>query len=110
MQAHSTLWTMTTPYSYAANDDAYDVLGFAGGSILRGTQIVGTTHANMLDDHTLFIHSERGLQGDSLTYTGETSVVRRVVLDQPRGGMVHDFHSMQFSLQRTRSECSLDLI
>jgi len=103
LQANPTLWMMTAPYSYAANDDAYDVLGFAGGSILSGnsaTPIVGTAHVNMLGYHTLFIHSELGLQGDSLTCTGETSVVRRVVLDQPQGSMVHDFHSLPFDYVR----------
>ncbi len=94
---------MAAPYSYIANDDAYDVLGLAGGSILTGnstTPIVGTGHVNMLGYHTLFIHSELGLQGDSLTCTGETSVVRRVVLDRPQGSMVHDFHSLPFAYVR----------
>ena len=103
LQTNPTLWTMTAPSSYVANDDAYDVLGLAGGSILMGdstTPIVGNGHVNMLGYHTLFIHSELGLQGDSLTCTGETSVVRRVVLDQPQGSMVHDFHSLPFDYVR----------
>ncbi len=80
--------------SFAQDDD---VSTTGGGSILTGnstTPIVGAGHVNTLGYHTLFIHSELGLQGDSLTCTGETSVVRRVVLDRPQGSMVHDFRSL----------------
>ena len=96
---------MTAPYQYVANDDCYDVLGFTGGAPLVGDSVTpaltGQAHINVMGYHTLFIQcSELGLQGDSLTCVGDTSVVRRIVLDQHQGSMVHDFHSLPFDYVR----------
>jgi hypothetical protein len=88
---------------YIANDDCYDVIGFAFPTAMTGnasTPIVGTGHVNVCPYHTLFLHSDLGLQGDSIGPNGENSIVRKVILDQPQGSYVHDRFTLAFDYVR----------
>ncbi len=53
-------------------------------------------HVNVLACHTLFINSTMGLHNDSVGPMGQSTVARKVVIDAPPGGMVHDFHSTPY--------------
>ena len=50
----------------------------------------------MMPYHSLFLHSDLGLQGDAIGPDNSQSIIRKIVLDQPPGGMVHDFHSLPY--------------
>ena len=88
--------------SFLESKDAYDMLGFHG-SVLTGnatTPILGLGHVNLQAYHTLFLHSELGLQGDSIGPDNSGDIIRRISLDQPYGSMVHDRFSMPFDYVR----------
>ena len=85
--------------SFLNAKDGYDILGIHGGSVLTGTHttpILGLGHVNLQPFHTLFLHSELGLQGDSIGPDGQNSIIRRITLDQGYGNMIHDRYSMPF--------------
>ncbi len=97
------LWDATNSPSIAdwvEGDDCYEALGFVGTTLLVGnasTPIVASGHVNMQGSlHSIFLHSDLGLQGDALGPDNSQSVIRRVVIDQPPGGMVNDFHSLPY--------------
>ena len=46
--------------------------------------------------HSLFINSTIGGHNDTLGPIGQSTIARKVVIDQPTGGFVHDFHSLPF--------------
>ena len=53
-------------------------------------------HVNVLRYHSLFIASSLGTHADSVGPQGQSSVARKIVIDQPAGGFVNDFHSLPF--------------
>ncbi len=80
-------------------DDCYDVIGFVSPYNITGnvtTSITGTGYVNTMPYHTLFLHSDLGLQGDAIGPDNSQSVIRKIVLDQPPGGVVNDFHSLPY--------------
>ena len=84
---------------YIEGDDCYDVIGFAGPSLITGnatTPITGEGHINVMPYHSLFLHSDLGLQGDCIGPDNSQSIIRKIVLDQPPGSMVNDFHSLPY--------------
>ena len=83
---------------YIEGDDCYDVIGFAGNEGITGAQtsVTGQGHINVMPYHSLFLHSDLGLQGDAIGPDNSQSIVRKIVIDQPPGGMVHDFHSLPY--------------
>ena len=96
------LWNPTNLGSipaYIEGDDCYDVIGFASPYKITGnsaTPITGEGHINVMPYHTLFLHSNLGLQGDAIGPDNSQSIVRKIVLDQPPGSMVNDFHSLPY--------------
>ena len=46
--------------------------------------------------HTIFICSSIGMHSDSVGPLGQSSIARKVVIDQPAGGLVNDYHSSPF--------------
>jgi hypothetical protein len=80
----------TDPYS------SDDVTGLSGDSILQGNSITASMHVNVLRYHSLFIASSLGTHADSIGPQGQSSVARKIVIDQPAGGFVNDFHSLPF--------------
>ena len=54
------------------------------------------SHINLLPLHTLFLHSDLAGQNDTLGPQGESTIMRKIVLDQPQGSMVHDRYSQLF--------------
>ena len=85
--------------AYLEGDDCYDVIGFAGVTQITGnasTPITGEGHINVMPYHSLFLHSNLGLQGDAIGPDNSQSIVRKIVLDQPPGSMVNDFHSLPY--------------
>ena len=46
--------------------------------------------------HSLFLHSNLGLQGDCIGPDFSQSIIRKITLDQPPGSVIHDFHSLAF--------------
>ena len=75
-------------------DSANEVLGYYGKDAIQGTDAISNGHVSLMPYHSLFLHSDLGTQGDSMGPSGEQSIIRRVVLDQPPGAMIHDFHSL----------------
>jgi hypothetical protein len=73
-----------------------DVTGLSGDHILQGNSITASMHVNVLRYHSLFIASSLGTHADSVGPQGQSSVARKIVIDQPAGGFVNDFHSLPF--------------
>ena len=66
--------------AYVEGDDCYDVIGFAGPYKITGnstTPITGEGHISVMPYHTLFLHSDLGLQGDALGPNMSSSIVRK---------------------------------
>ena len=86
------------PYAFQGHsngDYAYDILGFRGG-VQEGSSaspLIGQQHINVMAHHTVFIHSSLGMHNDSVGPMGQTTIARKVVIDQPPGGTVNDYHS-----------------
>jgi len=72
------------------------VLGFSGRSILSGNAVTAASHINVQAYHSLFINSTLGSHSDSLGPIGQSTIARKVVIDQPPGNFVHDFHSLPY--------------
>jgi len=84
---------------YTEGDHAYDVIGFAGPYKITGnatTSITGQGHINVMSYHSLFLHSNLGLQGDCIGPDFSQSIIRKITLDQPPGSTIHDFHSLPY--------------
>ena len=96
------MWNPTNLASippYVEGDDCYHVIGFANPIAITGnatTPITGEGHINVVPYHTLFLHSDLGLQGDAIGPDNSQSIIRKIVIDQPPGTMVHDFHSLPY--------------
>ena len=60
------------------------------------TLAIAAGHVNVLAYHTLFINSTLGMHNDSIGPVGQSTIARKVVIDAPPGGMVHDFHSTPY--------------
>ena len=85
--------------AYVEGDDCYTQIGFAGPYKITGnatTPITGEGHINMMPYHSLFLHSDLGLQGDAIGPDNSQSCIRMLVLDQAPGSMIHDFHSLPY--------------
>ena len=88
----------THPYAFQGHSNgqyAYDVLGYRGG-VQEGSSsspLVGQQHINVMAHHTVFINSSLGMHNDSVGPMGQTTIARKVVIDQPPGGLVNDYHS-----------------
>ena len=88
----------THPYAFQGHsngDYAYDILGFRGG-VQEGSSaspLIGQQHINVMAHHTVFINSSLGMHNDSIGPMGQTTIARKVVIDQPPGGTVNDYHS-----------------
>jgi hypothetical protein len=81
---------------YSAPYNGSDLLlGFAG-AVYQGNIATAMAHVNVLAYHTLFINSTMGLHNDSVGPMGQSTIARKVVIDAPPGGMVHDFHSTPY--------------
>jgi len=72
------------------------ITGFAGNTILDGNSLTAVGHVNVMAYHSLFINSTLGGHNDTLGPIGQSTIARKVVIDQPTGGFVHDFHSLPF--------------
>lgn len=90
----------TNPYSFQGFTGPFsasdDVTGFTGATILRGNSITAASHVNMKAHHTIFINSTLGTHNDSLGPVGQSTIARKVVIDQPAGGFIHDFHTLPY--------------
>jgi len=83
--------------AYIKADHCYDVIGFAGTEAITGAQSSVTGgHVSVQSYHTLFLHSNLGLQGDALGPDNSQSIIRKIVLDSGVGTMINDFHSLPF--------------
>jgi hypothetical protein len=85
--------------AYIEGDDCFDVIGFASPYKITGnstTPITGEGHISVMPYHTLFLHSDLGLQGDALGPDNSSSIVRKIVLETGPGTQVNDFHSLPY--------------
>jgi len=73
-----------------------DVTGFSGSAVLAGNTITARHHVNTMAHHTLFINSTLGTHNDTVGPISQSSIARKVVVDQPPGGFIHDFHSLPY--------------
>ena len=64
-----------------------------GISSLSSGPFTGSEHVNVMAHHTLFIASSLGEHTDSYGPIGQTTIARKVIVDQAPGGFVNDFHS-----------------
>ena len=46
--------------------------------------------------HQLFIHSDLGTQDSSIGPSNEQDIIRRIVIDQNIGSVIHDLHANPF--------------
>ncbi len=60
------------------------------------TPIIGEGHISVMPYHTLFLHSDLGLQGDAIGPDNSQSIVRKIVLETGPGSQVNDFHSLPY--------------
>jgi hypothetical protein len=92
---------------YIAGDDCYDIIGFAGVSKITGnsTTPIAGGHITVTPYHTLFLHSDLGLQGDSIGPDNSQSIIRKIVVETAPGTLINDFHSLPYdyvSVQATQ--------
>jgi hypothetical protein len=86
------------PFAFQGHSNggyAYDILGFRGG-VQEGSSsapLVGQQHINVMAFSNVFINSSLGMHNDSIGPMGQTTIARKVVVDQPPGGTVNDYHS-----------------
>ena len=86
------------PYAFQGHTNggyAYDILGYRGG-VQEGSSsapLIGQQHINVMAHHTVFINSNLGMHNDSVGPMGQTTIARKVVIDQPPGSTVNDYHS-----------------
>ena len=86
---------------YIERGDCYDVIGFASPYKITGnasTPISGKGCISVMPYHTLFLHSDLGLQGDTLGPDDSQSIVRKIVLETRPGTQVNDFHSLPYDV------------
>jgi hypothetical protein len=81
---------------FAAPYNGSDLLTGFHGEPYVGNTAVAAGHVNVLAYHTLFINSSLGMHNDSIGPIGQSTIARKVVIDAPPGGMVHDFHSTPY--------------
>ena len=79
----------SAPY-YAADD----AIGFT--LVATGNTVKGDNHVSVMRYHTLFINSDLGHHNDSIGPLSQSSIARKVTVDQPHGSMIHDFHSLPY--------------
>ena len=89
------------PYSFQGHTNGhhcYDIIGINGGKKegSSSSPVVGESHINVMAHHTVFINSNLGMHSDSVGPLGQSSIARKVVIDQPAGGLVNDYHSSPF--------------
>ena len=93
-------YLLRNPYMFSGvGTDPYssdNVTGLQGDNPLVGNTITGILHVNMLKYHTLFITCNLGTHNDSVGPMSQSTIARKVVIDQPNGGMVNDFHSLPY--------------
>ncbi len=78
------------------DQEASEVIGFTGTAVLPGNSVTGARHINTQAHGTLFICSSLGNHNDSIGPTGASTIARKVTVDQPPGGAIHDFHSLPY--------------
>ena len=76
---------------YHAADHA---IGFT--QLATGNTVKGDNHISVMRYHTLFINSDLGHHNDSIGPLSQSSIARKVTIDQPHGSMIHDFHSLPY--------------
>ena len=90
----------THPYAFQGHSAPWyasdDVTGFSGSTILEGNSLTAASHVNRMAYHTLFINSSLGNHDDSIGPMSQSTIARKVVIDQPPGGQVNDFHSLPY--------------
>ena len=88
------------PYAFQGYTSPFhasdDVTGFSGSAVLTGNTITAAHHVNTMAHHTLFINSTLGTHNDTLVPLSQSTIARKVVIDQPAGGFCHDFHSLPY--------------
>ena len=86
------------PYSFqgyaAPFQSCDDAAGFTGTAVLEGNTILAASMYNSMAFHTLFISSSLGTHNDSIGPVSQSTIARKVVIDQPYGGFIHDFHGL----------------
>ena len=73
---------------------ADDAIGFT--LLQTGNNITSDIHVNMMRYHTIFINSSLGQHTDSVGPLGQTSIARKITINQPHGSMIHDNFSLPF--------------
>ncbi len=73
-----------------------NVTGLEGDSILLRNSITGSLHVNMLRYHTLFINCSLGTHNESCGPLSQSTLARKVVIDQANGMFVNDYHSLPY--------------
>jgi len=89
----------TRPYEFqgfAAPYNGSDLLTGFHSNVYEGNTAVAAGHVNVLAYHTLFVNSTLGMHNDSIGPVGQSTIARKVVIDAPPGGMIHDFHSTPY--------------
>ena len=70
--------------------------GFTSLGVIQGNNVTAEQHVNTMRHHTVFINSDLGTHNNSIGPLSQTTIARKVVIDQPYGAMVNDYHSLPF--------------
>ena len=97
---YATQFLDKNPYAFQGYSAPFfhsdDVTGFTGRNRIVGNTVEAESHVNTMAYHSLFINSTLGTHNDTIGPLSQTTIARKVVIDQPQGGMVHDFHSLPY--------------
>ena len=72
------------------------VTGFEGDAPMSGNTVMAPMHVNVMRYHTIFISSSLGSHNDSVGPVSQSTIARKVVLSEARGGMIDDHHSLPY--------------
>jgi hypothetical protein len=89
-----------SPYAFPGHSSPWFASDYATGffslGIIQGNTVTAELHVNIMRHHTIFINSDLGSHNDSIGPLSQSTIARKVVLDQPYGSMINDFHSLAF--------------
>ncbi len=98
-EVYSEKFLKTLPYFgghqapwYAADE----ATGFMAATVAQGNSVTSSEHVSMMRYHTIFINSDLGSHNDTVGPMNQSTIARKVVIDQAHGGMIHDYHMLAF--------------
>ena len=80
-------YLINSPYSFPGYSSPWfasdHATGFISLGVIQGNTIIAEQHVNTMRHHTIFINSDLGSHNDSIGPLSQSTIARKVVLDQP---------------------------